>query len=228
MSKSRLADAVARCIRKEILSGQIHSGVHFNEALYASKYEVSRSPLREAIRILEQEGLLETLTTGRTIVAKWTSADLADLYEMRFELESKAITSLLRKPPSFETFAILRQLLRDMEEHLDERAAFHQSDLAFHQTIVTASNNRTLFRLWNTMTPAVMTLQEISNDEVSRERLLGVVADHQRIVDAIRNNDGRAAKSTLRQHMRSGFELIAQVLERNFVHPQHAQPTDET
>ena len=65
------------------------------------------------------------------------------------------------------------------------------------------------------MTPAVMTLQEISNDEIDCDRLLGVIDDHRSIWTAIRERDADTLMIVLRRHMEDGRRLIAQVLERN-------------
>ena len=97
------------------MSGELASGVHFNEVEFAERCGVSRSPIREAIRMLEHEGLLHTEASGRTKVSAWTSTDLHDLYDLRYDLEWKAAQTWLQQSWPVERSVDLLQVIADME-----------------------------------------------------------------------------------------------------------------
>ncbi|SFS68800.1 GntR family transcriptional regulator [Paenibacillus sp. BC26] len=216
--KQNLQQKVTQQIRKAILSGKLRADAHFGEAQIADMLGVSRSPVREAIKTLEGEGLLETLATGRTIVTGFTPADLSNLYELRFDLEWKAIQSLHKKGAfSFQHAAECEKLLQYMESCTDYHGSYIQLDTLFHRKLVEASGNRPLIRIWTTMIQTILTLQEITNEQIDQAQMNELTKVHRAIYQSIKDGTPRLTKTLLLKHIEQGVDIVTGILEANLL-----------
>jgi DNA-binding GntR family transcriptional regulator len=216
MEKMNTPQKVAHIIRKQILSGRLKADSHFNEANMAEMLGVSRSPVREAIKLLESEGLLETLRTGRTIVVGFTPTDLVNLYELRFDLEWKAIQPLHKKQfLSIQQMMEIEKLVQAMESCSDDKYAYRNLDVMYHRKLIEASNNRPLIRIWKTMIQTITALQEITNEKIQLDLLSEMNHIHRSILESIKEGNTKETKAFLQTHIQSGVKIVTQVLEEN-------------
>lgn len=145
---SSLAETAATRLRAEIVSGQLPSGSRLAEAAVAQRLGVSRVPVREALVLLEREGLVEFTPTGRALVKALSPRDFEELYVLRLTLEP--VAARLAAP-------VLKADSRRLEKNLaaTRRARSLREvttlDLEFHEMILEASGNRRLLTLWRSL-----------------------------------------------------------------------------
>lgn len=143
-----LAETAATRLRAEIVSGELPAGSRLAEAAVAQRLGVSRVPVREALVLLEREGLVEFTPTGRACVKALSPRDFEELYVLRLALEP--VAARLAAP-------VLKVDCRRLEENLaaTRRARSLREvttlDLEFHEIILEASGNRRLLTLWRSL-----------------------------------------------------------------------------
>ncbi len=160
-----LADDVIQRIRQEIISGRLASGTMVAEIPTAQRLEVSRVPVREALMVLEQDGLLVCEDNGRCRVRMLTSCDFDEIYGIRLMLESESF----RLAATTHTQADLQRLRDNLRQ--TERAGTLQRvtvlDLEFHDRIMQISRQSRLMHLWRTMLSQIQLFSAILQREIS-------------------------------------------------------------
>ena len=143
-----LRDVVFQTLRGAILKGDLKPGERLMELQLASKLGVSRTPIREAIRMLEQEGLAVTIPRKGAEVAKMTEKDMEDVLQIRLSLEALAV----RLSCENITPAALQELKVAMEDFEEKTKSgqfveMAKADVKFHEILYKASNNPKLQQL---------------------------------------------------------------------------------
>lgn len=181
----------------------------------ADKFNVSRTPIREALQRLETQGLLTR--DGRSlIVASLDHTEIAELYVVRGELEGLA-AQLAASHATPEEIEVLRQMLAADGALVGDPAALSRANKRFHKQIHLASHNRFLVKQLDLVHRSMALLATTSLAAEGRgEKAL---AEHKAIVDAIADGDGAGARDALRAHISRAFEtrlkLEAQAVEHN-------------
>jgi len=220
LSKTNLADTAAEAIRAEILHGRWAVGDKLpNEAALSAMLSVSRSTVREAVRVLVSQGILETrqgsgtyvLSTADTTrpLAMARHASLRDQFEARLALDTEAARlAALRRTPAVVTR--LRTLLA-ARGNFDggDRAAFIARDLAFHQAVIAASRNAVLIGMYDFFSTLLAETIEASLGEDLPEPDM---AAHAAIVDAIESGDPDAADAAVRRFMAPVLSALDRLL----------------
>ncbi len=140
-------------LKRQLLAGELAPGERVNEVVMASQLGISRGPLREAIRKLEQEGLLTAVPQRGVFVRQLTQEEAAELQEVRLALETAAACRLARHYTAKEQ-ALLEERLGALRGlHLDNSSLVERmtADLAFHEAICEASGNETLLETWRSL-----------------------------------------------------------------------------
>ncbi|QND50913.1 FadR family transcriptional regulator [Phyllobacterium sp. 628] len=208
-ARTNLAETAVENIRSEIATNRWPVGDRIpNEAALADMLAVSRGTVREAVRVLVAQGLLETKQGSGTYVRSLVNPDesllrirrtgLRDQVETRCALEVEAARlAALRHTP--EVIAELRQLLTERGEY---NPATHEHyvarDLAFHKAVVAASRNHALMEVYEFFS---VSTQEIIRATVTGELPEPDMAAHAAIIDAIASGDADKAASTTRTFM---------------------------
>ena len=163
--RPKLAEQVAERIRRDIISGRLSQGAMVAEIPTARRLNVSRVPVREALLVLEQDGLLVSESNGRCRVRTLTNTDFHEIYGIRLMLE----TTSFRLAALQHTSADLKSLQNNIR--LMERArSLHKVtllDLEFHQQIMQISRQSRLLHLWQTMRSQVQLFTAILQREIS-------------------------------------------------------------
>jgi len=190
------------------------------ERQLAVLFEVSRNSLREVIKSLEQQGVLESRPGAGTFIAATSPADLArhfeeifarerhrleDIFELRLLLEPR-IAHLAAQRISTPVLEQLRELVDNHERALLENDAFHDIDQSFHDAIALATGNQSIVKLMERMHD----LLDESRDETlqSRARCRMSLKDHQRILEALRAGDAEAACRAMTEHLTHTREIV--------------------
>lgn len=228
--RTRLVDDVIDRLRQLILDQSLPPGTALLQTELAERLGVSRTPLREAFRILEREGLVRVANGNRTIeVAHFGADELREMYEVREVVDGLAARLLARKGVDSNTDAELRRLLSAMDDSCEP---FHPSvwfpaHTGFHVCIATACGNSQLCSMMNIIRMTCLSLHfPLSERAEAKAPDLRPILDvaheqHYAIYEAISSGDERAAESHARRHIRATLhsDLIAQATETAGITP---------
>ncbi len=206
-----ISQQVYERLRDEVLTGSLHPGVWIREHDIASAWSVSRTPVREAVRRLAHDGLVESSPNRGVRVRVLTPQEVHDVYELRELLEG---TAARRAAERADTSDVER--LRAHLGHIDalpasEPAAHIRADEAFHDAIVAMAGNEALSDLTRRLYGRVARVKVITRDTNTNAQTR---AQHHAIVEAIAAHDPEAAERAMREHIRTFKEIVAERLQR--------------
>lgn len=214
-----LREVVFNTLRRAILKGELEPGERLMEVALANKLGVSRTPIREAIRKLELDGLVVMIPRKGAIVAKITEKDLRDVLEVRASLEDLA-TQLAVQRMFEDDIVQLRSACDAFSRAVDEEDDFHElakKDVAFHDIIYAATENQRLVQMLNNLREQMYRYRlEYLKDESAHRTL---AEEHIQITEAIRTRDEEKAVSIMHRH------ILAQ--EKAVLSKIHAQEMEE-
>lgn len=195
-----LRDVVFNTLRRAILKGELEPGERLMEIALANRLGVSRTPIREAIRKLELEGLVVMIPRKGAEVARITEKDLRDVLEVRTSLEKLAI-ELACDRVTDEDIRDLRETCQAFADSLDNEdlTEIAEKDVAFHDVIFRATKNARLIQILNNLREQMYRYRlEYLKDKESHPRL---VEEHQKILDAIVKKDKERAVCLIQEHI---------------------------
>lgn len=207
-----LRDVVFNTLRQAIIKGDLKPGERLLEIQLADKLGVSRTPVREAIRKLELEGLVTMVPRRGTTVLGITKKHLKDVLEIRSALEELALELACRRvtPEQYEELVRLEALL---EAKQDSDNAFELSDIdeKFHEQIYQATNNPRLIQLLANLREQMYRFRlEYMKAKDKRPRL---IQEHQQIIKALKNKDSKAGRKAIYDHIVNQANAILSTLE---------------
>lgn len=195
-----LRDVVFKTLRQAILKGDMEPGERLMEITLANKLGVSRTPIREAIRKLELEGLVHMVPRKGAIVASISEKDMRDVLEVRVTLEELAvklavysmeesdIDQLKRAARNFESAVIARDIVDIVE-----------ADVMFHDVIYNKTNNGRLIQIINNLREQMYRYRLEYVKDARTHSIL--ISEHQDIITALEKRDVDEAKKAVRQHI---------------------------
>jgi DNA-binding GntR family transcriptional regulator len=200
-----LRQEVLEALRSAILANRIKPGSRLLEAEVASRMGVSRAPVRESIRQLEQEGLVEFFPHRGAVVIGLPEDEIDAIYELRAGIEARAIARACATVTD-DDLTRLNGLITDMQKALrqhdiDEVA---EIDLRFHGAIVDLSGFSLLKHIWQSLDGLVRVRSYQALDRPGRAAqyfLSGSIASHSVLVDALRARDPERAADAARAHI---------------------------
>lgn len=195
-----LRDVVFKTLREAILRGDLAPGERLMEIQLANQLGVSRTPIREAIRKLELEGLVVMIPRRGAEVAKITEKDLRDVLEVRTSLEELAI-SLACERMTDEDIEELKAALDRFDAALAQKdvTKIAAMDVAFHDVIFASTQNARLIQILNNLREQMYRYRlEYLKDFSTHERLCG---EHKEIVEAIATRNSVWAKKLIQEHI---------------------------
>lgn len=182
------ADLIAEYLRERILDGTFAPSTNVNEVQLATKLNISRGPVREAVQRLVQEGLLVSTRNRGTSVVDLGPEDIEDVYKARTAIEREAGRLVLRTDRG-QLVSELAGVLEHMSEALenDRWQDVATADLKFHQTIVLATRSRRLEKMFSTL--AAETLLCVRQFENVYERKETILDQHRRLLKLLQSGD---------------------------------------
>ncbi len=206
-----LRDVVFQTLRGAILKGDLKPGERLMELQLASKLGVSRTPIREAIRMLEQEGLAVTIPRKGAEVAKMTEKDMEDVLEIRLSLEGLAVRLSCEKITPV-TLQELKVAMEDFEEKTKtgQFVEMAKSDVKFHEILYKASNNPKLQQLLSNLREQMYRYRvEYLKDESTYPTL---IEEHQKMYEALKAKDSKLAVSYVERHLHNQAEAVKKII----------------
>lgn len=207
-----LRDLVFNTLRQAILKGELKPGERLMEIQLAEKLGVSRTPIREAIRKLELEGLVLMIPRRGAEVARISHKSLQEVLEVRSALEVLAI-ELACERISEDDLADLEQAEQHFREvvRTGSEMEIAQSDEAYHDIIYNASGNKRLVQIINNLREQIYRYRlEYIKDAAKRGTL---ISEHQRILEAIRSRDVEKATQLIKEHIDNQEITVSKNLE---------------
>lgn len=204
-----LRDVVFKTLRQAILTGELKPGERLMEIHLANKLGVSRTPIREAIRQLELEGLVIMVPRKGAQVASITEKSMSDVLEVRLALDKLAV-ELASKRISYEQKEELHQALVDFENMVSSGNASEiaKADVAFHDKIFEATGNMRLGQMVNNLAEQMYRYRfEYIKEESGHLRL---IEEHKAIYEAIISGNVEAATKAISTHIKNQEESILQ------------------
>ena len=182
----------------DIRAGVLQPGARLTETEIAERFHISRTPVREAIRRLEADGLVAHLPRTGAVVRRLDHSEVMELYEMRLVLEGTAARLAARAASEVEIDE-LAAINSEMEAAGDDGAALFELNTQFHRTLTRAARNRFLVRSVEAVHTTLLILGPSTLAQPERAR--AAVAEHGAVVSALRRRDGKAAEKKMRAHM---------------------------
>ena len=206
-----LHQEVAVRLRQRIVEGHIAPGTKLNERELSEVLKVSRTPLREAIKMLAAEGLVELLPNRGAVAAQLSEQDISDTFEVIAGLEGQA-GELAAQRIGEDELAEIRAL------HYEMLAAFTRRDLPtyyrinaqIHTRINSAAGNRVLTQTWATVNARLQALRFRSNFD--EEKWKRAVKEHDQMVELLAARDGPALRILLIAHLRHKRDAVLELM----------------
>ncbi len=221
IQRANFVDQAYGAIKQLIVSGELPPGSQLKMDALTRRLGVSSSPIREALRRLENERWVETIPFRGAFVRPLEEAELVELYEFREIIELAALSKLMRRSGrggsiAAERLKVLGGIVAELEAGIQaaDAVSYLRADTRFHQTIVDMAGNRRLSDLFRTLveqgrsfmlgrTPQAMARYREGQDQ--HAELLGLIGADNR----------RAALGLLRRHLRVSLNELRKVTSRN-------------
>lgn len=211
ITRRTLHDEVLERVRDMIIEGQLAPGQRINEGLIGTQLGVSRTPLREAIKTLASEGLVEILPAKGAVVRKFSARDLADILEVIKSLEQLG-GRIACAQASDATIAAIHKMHQDMLAlyATRDRLDYFKLNQAIHSAIVAASGNPVLLEMHTTLQSRIKRLRFVGNE--GPEKWAGAVAEHEEMMAALLKRDADALSEAIGRHMDVTLLRVREVL----------------
>lgn len=207
-----LRDVVFKTLRQAILTGELKPGERLMEIHLANRLGVSRTPIREAIRMLELEGLVTMIPRKGAEVSRISKQDISDVLEVRASLDALAVRLCCERITE-EEIQKLEEAVKSFSEAVDsgDLTAVAQADVDYHDIIVNASKNKRLVQMVFNLAERVYRYRlEYIKDKSSHENL---IKEHQEILDFIKKKDAANAEKAIIKHVQNQERAIISQLE---------------
>ena len=211
LDRSTLRERALESLRSAITSGQYRPGDHFGEVELGKHLGVSRGTVREALRHLQQEGLVTAGNRGMLRVNSVSPKEIRELFRVRAALEGLAVAEIIASPQRADAAAKLRAALEQLAGTDGDFATNLEADLGFHLLLCQLTDNSMLVDSWRYLEGRIrVTIMNCERPGVptmmSRDR-------HAPIVEAIERGDVREATAVVEQHMAAAAEQYAPTAE---------------
>lgn len=207
-----LRDVVFNTLRHAIITGEFAPGERLMEITLANRLGVSRTPVREAIRKLELEGLVTMIPRKGAQVAKITEKNLRDVIEIRCVLEEFAASLACDRITEEEELE-----MQDLHEQFVQSAQTHdildivEKDEQFHDAIFRATKNDRLITIINNLREQFYRYRMEYVKDIEQHSIL--VKEHEELMNAIFHKDGEAAKQIMRTHLKNQQDGVIQAIQ---------------
>ncbi|WP_422098542.1 GntR family transcriptional regulator [Variovorax sp.] len=222
-SRVNLSDKIREALEDEIVSGKLYAGCRLDEQELMERFNVSRTPAREALQQLATAGLVDIVPRHGAVVATLSLTEYVAMLEMLTELEGLAARLSARRMPA----ALRKDLeasIRACEEAAaqDDPVAYERANRWFHETVYDGSLNEVLARQLRLMRLRMRHPQRSLFDRPNRVR--NSMVEHRAIVQAILNGDEDGADRAMSMHISSGGNVYVDAVAKG-ASRKHATPS---
>lgn len=206
-----LREAVCETLRDAIRKGILEPGERLMEVQIAEELGISRTPVREAIRKLEQEGYVIMMPRRGTYVSDISTNDVKEIFEIRSALESLA-TGLAARRIEPDELEKLQNLLVEIEGYIAKKdiEKIVETDIKFHGLLYQVSRNERLVNIINNLKEQLARFRTLSMSYPGR--LQETLEEHSEMVEAIANGDVSAARDAAEHHMERAEKTLLKAM----------------
>ncbi len=201
--------SVADIIRQAIINGSMRPGTPVVEMALAEQLNVSRAPVREAIQILEADGLIESEAYKGKRVKSLTLKEVEEIYSLREQFEAFAIRRVVEREVDVSELRVHSDTMFAAAERND-LAALNEADEAFHRTLIRLADHALLGSFWDHLYLRIRQIMALRNS--ANRDLRAVAKNHPPIIDAIERRDMILAISLISDHTRSASQISPEEL----------------
>jgi DNA-binding GntR family transcriptional regulator len=211
-----LREKVAEQIRTAIIEGRLKPNDHIVESALTQQFGVSRTPVREALILLEREDLIVSVPHRGSFVRAFNEADVEAIFTMRTTLENFAAERILGQLSEAD-YAELDHLIERQRRFIDQ-GDFKQvrsTDMSFHAYLVNHANHPVLFRNWQEIVAQIAAVLYLRADAIEDMDEYRAIRDHRDIVSALRSGDiefVRAENKRINQRVMEECKLAVRLL----------------
>ncbi|PFZ90341.1 gluconate operon transcriptional repressor GntR [Bacillus wiedmannii] len=203
LSKASAGDRVASELRMRIIAGGIESGTILSENKLAADFSVSRSPVREALKVLASENIIRLERMGAVVIGL-TEKEIEEIYDVRLLIETFIFERLVK----MDTNDLVRELNKIMEMmkiaiKYNDADEFSYQDLLFHETIIRTIEHSYILMIWNNLKPVMESLILLSMRNRFKEKYEDferVIKNHELYIKAIESKDRALMIEALHQN----------------------------
>jgi len=205
-----LHERVADTLREEIFAGTLAPGSFVDEVALCERLEISRTPLREALKVLTAEGLVRHEPRRGCFVNEVTEQDLDDIFPVIALLEGRCAFEAARNASDAD-LAVLESLHQQLEAHADARRIvdYYQTNHAIHEAIITLANNRWLAQVIGDLRK-ILKLARLQGLHAPG-RLDQSLTEHLAVFAALRARDSEGAEAAMRTHLTRQREALREL-----------------
>jgi DNA-binding GntR family transcriptional regulator len=197
-----LYEEVAELLRQRIFNRELEPGSWIDELKIADEFGISRTPLREALKVLAAEGLVTMKVRRGAYVTEVSEQDLRDVYHLLSLLESDA-AGVVARTATAKQLKELQGLHQQLENAIGNPERFFEINEAFHMRLLDMANNR-----WrNQMVLDLRKVMKLNrhNSLLKQGRLEASLAEHRAVLDALLARDANACTDLMRAHFENGL-----------------------
>ena len=207
-----LSEKVFQALSDDILSGRRKSGENLTELKLCNQFGVSRTPVREALRMLEQKGLCQLIPNRGAVVLGVTNHDLRDIYTIRACVEGLASCWAAERATD-EELQDLREMVELQEFYYQKHAAGRMNDLdsRFHQAIYECCRSRPLEHLLTDLHHQITLYRRRSFNASGRAGR--AIEEHRHILEALEARDGAEAARRTGEHVKNARDFLFQTID---------------
>lgn len=211
--RGSLADSVYARLRDSISDGTLHPGFRLREVEIAQHFDVSTTPVREALRRLEYDGLVKSNPRKGSSVAPVDWTEIHSMLIVRELLEVYAVKRVAQTHTTHD-FTEVRQILsaQALAAQTDDQQEFSRLDREFHMAIIRMTRNDPLVRFTEQVHMQLQHARSRATGPRKRGMSLPLI-EHQNVFDAIENGDVALAEEATHTHVRSSMDAIAALIE---------------
>lgn len=205
--KKPLSEVIAEILREDIYNRELDLGDRLIEAELAERFDVSRSTIREALRILEQEELVTSKVRKGTFVSQFTAEDMDELIEVRMLLESKAFMKALSNLRE-EHFKALLEIIEEMKDE-GEKGNWNRLfdlDMQFHNYVINLCGNTRIIKIYESIQVQIRVYLAHLDQYYSSP--LSYYKEHKELYDALLKKDPELVKTQTKHHIEFVEEKI--------------------
>jgi DNA-binding GntR family transcriptional regulator len=212
LDRSTLRERALQALRSAITSGRYRPGDHLGEVELAKHLGVSRGTVREALRHLQQEGLVTAGNRGMLRVSAVSAKEVRELFRVRAALEGLAVAEIISSTERSTAATSLREALSKLADAEGDFAAKLEADLGFHLLLCQLSGNSMLVEAWRNLEGRIRVT--IMNCESVEMPTMMSHSRHAPIVEAIEEGNVAAARKVVEEHMAAAAEQYAPTAAR--------------
>jgi DNA-binding GntR family transcriptional regulator len=214
-NRRSLSDDVVDRLRSAIVRGTFAPGQRLSEVALAEAFSVSRGPIREALTVLEREGLLKVERHRGAGVTLLSRQDIDEIYELRLALERLAMERAARLATS-EDCAAMAEVIELLRDAVERKAVFDTValDVRFHDLIYRAARHDRLYQSWALLRPQIETFLN-SRPSDQNAYLDKAVREHSELLEVIRRHDRERAVTMIELHIRSAYDRVSKFNFKN-------------